>query len=405
MSIGTVPGALSSSGPAMAYSNGLLYFAWKGNSSNEVWYAAADTKSGTVVGTVAALKLKDLSTFTWPVNQQKINGASTAYSPALASDLDSMAIAWTDLQTGSVKVATFSDNAWTQHAEIPGSDTNMSPAIAYFCGNIHVLWRDSRNGVVYGTCQAGPTSLEWAPVEIFAEVSTTFAPALTSIDAMNGRTIYTEAVGQNAPYPTYAVMPAWAGSNVKVNTEFGDFETNLSYASYLYTFEYWTASVPEGTVVNSLVAATPVTENYSLSSAIWINVPSAPAVSFGNNMGVIMAWSQGGSILFGGDPTPSGGQLTSTVYPHTFVVQAHLTDHTPALAWSLGLQPDGDIALLCAWTQPDGRIVFDYGPVFLDVSSGFIPPPEARVVLGSGWGGDYPSGWRKLEIPQLPQQP
>src|SRR5450755_4649412 len=169
---GVVRFASTSEGPAMACANNKLVFAWKDDKSDEIKWSAADLTTG-IFGSDPA-SFKELSTLDWADLDVPFNGGKTRFSPALASDLNSLAIAWTDVHTGRVKVSMFTGTGWSNPEEVPGSSTGLSPAIAFYCGNIHVAWPDARPDFaeyIWGSVRLNGAFLENYPLSAMGPYS------------------------------------------------------------------------------------------------------------------------------------------------------------------------------------------------------------------------------------------
>jgi hypothetical protein len=195
---GQIPEARSRLGPAMALVGNDIFFAWRGETSNHVWWTKADLATGSFKD-----GLKVLASIEFGPPQAKIAGTSTNFRPALASDRTNLALAWST-ESGIVMVATFGAGGWSDPIVVPGAIAREEPAIAIWNSTIHLAWRDQSSGVLFGSYTfgsifggAGVFSL---PIDLFAlgaqltDVAppmygdgTSHAPALASEAAYDGQ--------------------------------------------------------------------------------------------------------------------------------------------------------------------------------------------------------------------------
>jgi uncharacterized protein len=86
---------------------------------------------------------------------EKVIGATTRVSPAIAGLGDGLFAAWRDASTPGVRWAKRDGGAWTESQPIEGAATNVSPALAAFGPRLFAAWTD-----------VGPEgSIRWASLE------------------------------------------------------------------------------------------------------------------------------------------------------------------------------------------------------------------------------------------------
>ncbi len=408
---GVVPRASTSEGPAMASANNKLVFAWKDDTTDEIKWSAAYLATGTFESDLPN-SWKELSSLSWPYVGAQFNGARTRFSPALASDLNSLAIAWTDVHTGKVKVSMFTGAGWSNPEEVPGSSTDSSPAIAFYCGNLHVAWHDARPDFaeyIWGSVRLNGAFLENYPLSAMGPYSH-HAPAMTSVDASGGPTVPVPPANPNQQlnfgpsYPTWAVIVAYrADQNQEVpEGNEGLFSlTNLMFANFLYTAEYPNPWQPYPSPVTPLVPPLGSFDTYLSPSELAVNVsPGTPAVAVDAILGLVAAWSDNGKIKFAGSsalplyaPTDDPGLLFNVVVPKGYSNGTFTSSKKPALAYATQLVKGSEQMrfLLCAWTTAK-EIHFSYGP-WAKSEGGLLgnPNPGVGSPVG-GISGQYPPG-------------
>jgi YVTN family beta-propeller protein len=144
----TQPQAATTAGPAAAYSQGDLYVAWKGATTDHVGYAAYNGS-------------------TW-APQQNVSGswgtALTTNIPALAVYNGDLYAAWTGQASNDIYYSAYNGTTWTAQQTISGSwgsaGTNAGPALMVFDGDLYAGWRGTTSGHVYYSAYNGTT---WAP--------------------------------------------------------------------------------------------------------------------------------------------------------------------------------------------------------------------------------------------------
>lgn len=393
---GVVPNASTSEGPAMACANNKLVFAWKDDKSDEIRWSAADLTTG-IFGSDSG---KELSTLQWPDFGVKFNGGKTRFSPALASDQESLAIAWTDVHTGRVKVAMFTGAGWSNPEEVPGSSTGGSPAIAFYCGNLHVTWRDARPdfaAYIWGSARLNGAFLENYPLWVIGPYSH-HAPAMASVDASGGPTVPVPPTDPNQQidfirYPTWAVIVAYRSDQIQPAPEGNEglfVLTNLMFMNFLYTAEYPNPWQPTPSPVTPLAPAWGrFDSNLSPAFDLVVVSPGTPAVAVDANLGLVAAWSDNGKIQFAGSSAlPPFSWVNDATYsrvvPEEYFNGTFTSSNKPALAYATQLVKGLEQVryLLCAWTTAK-EIHFSYGP-WAELGGG---PGGATLDAGSPGGG------------------
>lgn len=415
---GMVPNALTSTGPAMARWGDTLFFAWKGKSTDDIRWSVAAMD----LGTYKANGWKELDTVQWTVSNQILAGRKTKFSPALASDGVSLAIAWTDADTGRVKVSMLSAaGGWEQPEDVPHSFSDGPPAIAFYLGNLHVAWHDPHSidaAWIFGTVRLNGAFLPPVGLSGIGPASH-HAPALTSVDAYGGPSSPVPISNPNqsldfSPYPQWAVVAACRGiAGVIENDSFIVTLSNLFFTSYLFTEEYPNPWAPNPGPLTALEEG--VCDRsfpHGLTPAM-TDTPGTPAVAIDNQIGLTFAWSDNGKIQFGGSSAlapfygpnsewESSGAPGASVPVHgsstaygvalapRYSNGTFSTPDKPALAYATFLKKGYDQSrfLLCAWRQSD-QIFFYYGPMLVS--------PDGRVVvvttrgIGAGSPPWYPA--------------
>jgi hypothetical protein len=405
---GVVPNASTSEGPAMACANNKLVFAWKDDQTDEIRWALADLRLA-IFGSDRPGSWKELSTLQWSASNVEFNGGKTRFSPALASDLNSLAIAWTDVHTGRVKVSMFTGAGWSNAEEVPGSSTGSSPAIAFYCGNLHVTWRDARPDFaeyIWGSARLNGAFLENYPLSAMGPYSH-HAPAMTSVDASGGPTVPVPPTDPNQQidfilYPTWAVIVAYRVDQYQGVPEGNEglfALTNLSFVNFLYTAEYPNPWQPTPSPVTPLAPPSgPFDVNFSPASYLVVVSPGTPAVAVDANLGLVAAWSDNGKIQFAGSSAlpPFSNEnepVYSIVVPEGYSNGTFTSSNKPALAYATQLLKGSEQMrfLLCAWTTAK-EIHFSYGPRVVDNAGGPGHPNDAAGSSKGGIAGQYPGG-------------
>jgi hypothetical protein len=377
----------------MACSRNTLFFAWKGESTEDIRWSAADLTQSTY----NADGFADLDALHWIESNVLLAGRKTKFSPALASDGVSLAIAWTDAATGTVKVSMFEGPGWSAPEDVPHSHTDLAPAIAFYCGNLHVAWHDPQRagGFWINGCIRLNGIFRLLVTLSGMGLQSHHAPALTSIDAFSGPSVPVIPPDPNLPndfgpfYPQWAVIGACRAGTVSDVVEYGALvaESNLFFASYLFTEEYpnpWAPNAGEVTMLTNpgyCDTSFPTTGPQPFPAVI--DSPGTPAVAIDTNIGLIFAWSENGNIQFGGSTACSpyygsysgpetGGQGGNTagnssmyevLVPEGYTHGTFATPDRPALTYATSLYKGLKQApiVLCAWRKPN-QICFFYGP-------------------------------------------
>jgi hypothetical protein len=235
-----VPDALSSAAPALAMINGILVAAWAGDSSTQphkVWYSSFNgtwTPQAVIPGAfstsapaLGAAGGHLYAAATPPESNEEIhyyisngtvfesNGAAlcdastcahTQASPALAGDGATLYAAWTT-PAGAVSYGALSNGVWKIAAlPIPNAVTNPTtgPTMTVYHNRLYVAWAAPSGTAV--TVVSAPLPLSgnaWsAPIRI--PVQTEAAPALG---------VFTVA----SPAPTEALFLAWTTPNLNID--------------------------------------------------------------------------------------------------------------------------------------------------------------------------------------------
>jgi hypothetical protein len=157
----TVPGALTTNGPALAVYNGKLYLAWTGTSSPpKVWYSSFNG-----------------NTWSGPAQEPPAAEAWSHSSPGLAVFNGSLYLDWIGHSSKhAIWYSSFNGTAWSPEASIPSSDQNQcsvafcyqwedNAALAGYGSRLYVSWMAFcgqgdcfKTSSYNGTTWSGPTS-------------------------------------------------------------------------------------------------------------------------------------------------------------------------------------------------------------------------------------------------------
>jgi len=184
-----VPGALTSSSPALATLKGVPYLVWKGaGTDGSMYWSKFDENGG------------------WTAPQAVSGAGGTSEGPALVTLSDTLYLAWMDENNGTrIFWSTSKDGGttWAPQEQINGAATSASPALAtdgestvYMAWkgenpDTTVWWAKCNDGRKWTTQQRGPVGAIVGPA-IAVDGNKTLWVALTAI-----------MVGQNTIYPVY----------------------------------------------------------------------------------------------------------------------------------------------------------------------------------------------------------
>jgi hypothetical protein len=134
--------AEATTAPALAGPGTSEFLAWKGESSNYVYYTYS---TGSAWANQA--KVTD-AMHTWY--------AETDVAPALASFGPNYVLAWKGWNETAIWYAFSSAGAWSQQASIPlpGAQTSVAPALASSGGTVYLAWTTLTGGIEYITYRA-----------------------------------------------------------------------------------------------------------------------------------------------------------------------------------------------------------------------------------------------------------
>ncbi len=184
-----VPGALTSSSPAIATLKGVPYLVWKGQGTDGSMYWSKFDGNGA-----------------WSMPQSVSGAGGTSEGPALVALRDTLYLAWMDENNGTrIFWSTSGDGAttWAPQAAIDGAGTSASPALATDGVNTvymawkgegtdtTVWWAKCNDGRKWTTQQRGPVGAVVGPA-IAVDGNKVLWAALTAIE-----------VGQNAIFPVF----------------------------------------------------------------------------------------------------------------------------------------------------------------------------------------------------------
>jgi len=123
--------ALTTVAPAVASSETLQYVAWRGQSSNSIWFSSYNGTSWTQQSVVSGSG--------WT--------AQTSAAPALTFDANSnlLWLAWKGASTDEIWYSTWNGSSWSNQQTVQGSgwaaETNATPALVNYNGTIYLAWK------------------------------------------------------------------------------------------------------------------------------------------------------------------------------------------------------------------------------------------------------------------------
>jgi hypothetical protein len=135
--------AATSTAPALTWHAGQLWVAWKGQSTptDRVWFS---TWNGT----------------SW-AQQQVVNGSGwnseTDYAPALGITDNNLTAAWVGASSHEIWYSTWSSSSWETQVELPGSETSTTPTMLAVPYAFVWFWNGYSNDNIYfnGTAVSG----------------------------------------------------------------------------------------------------------------------------------------------------------------------------------------------------------------------------------------------------------
>jgi hypothetical protein len=190
--------ALSTAAPSLAITDGELWIAYKGHSSDNIYY------TGTSNGT------------TWSGQETAINDA-TSFAPAIATtglSAAPVAFAWTE-SNGDIGYGLLGFLGFENLGNVPSANTNEAPALTFMSaapnGTMYLSWKGATTkGVFYNEvpnfANSSFSPSDWAGQATLPTAYTSAGPALT----VGGTTLYvaytarssTNLYYESAPEPT-----------------------------------------------------------------------------------------------------------------------------------------------------------------------------------------------------------
>jgi hypothetical protein len=178
--------ARSSAAPSMAWANGTFFVAWKGQTTDGIWYSqeganatwsaeASVTNAATAYApaigafpTSAAPVIVAWTTGTdtlnysllgftgWTPVQTVPGGSDAAPSLGYEGAASRTFLAWKGTTAGQIYYSSTVGTGWSQEATVPGSLTLTSPAIAFSAATAAVAWTDKLTGAIFTASAATP---------------------------------------------------------------------------------------------------------------------------------------------------------------------------------------------------------------------------------------------------------
>jgi hypothetical protein len=157
--------ALTSAAPAFASGSNGEYLAWKGHTSNYIWFTDGTPPDSSPSDWAAEAKVKGAS---W--------SAETNVAPALVAFGADYALAWKGQSGTSIWFSILAGSTWGLQSSIAGTDTNEAPALTSNAGVLYLAWTTPADQIEYITYSGGAWST--SPT-VVPGAATTLAPAIT----------------------------------------------------------------------------------------------------------------------------------------------------------------------------------------------------------------------------------
>ncbi|HEV8064399.1 MAG TPA: S53 family peptidase [Acidimicrobiales bacterium] len=180
--------ALSSAGPAAVVSGSLLVAAWKGHTTDNVYYSTYNGGS-------------------WS-SQALVPGASSPYEPALAAAPGGAGVnfAWTTT-SNTMEDEIYSITGFAGVSDISNFGTNQAPALTLLGQRLYVSWKGTNtDDVFYSSVVDGDSN--WSPELTVPNGKTYHSPAL----AVVGPTLFTFWTGETTNDVYYAAADLASGA-------------------------------------------------------------------------------------------------------------------------------------------------------------------------------------------------
>lgn len=135
----TLPNATSSAGPGLglAWFGPFIYAAYKGKSSNAIYYDEYSGAAWTTEGTISG---------TW-------GSAETTAAPALVSYGNELYAFWSGQSGDEIWYSAYDGTTWSPQATVSGSWgtalTNRGPTVTVYDGDLYVAWRGASSGRIW----------------------------------------------------------------------------------------------------------------------------------------------------------------------------------------------------------------------------------------------------------------
>ena len=247
--------AETNTAPALANFGGSVYLAWKGASSNEIWYTQGPS--------------------TWS-HQAPVSGALTTQAPALAAG-SALSLAWRGQSTATtdkIYYATNTGSGFGAHATVCNTaecaETIASPALAANGATIYVAWTTSSDDIMLATYTG-----VWTFAATPASFQTSTAPSLAVYDGQ----LFLAWLQEGTNQLMYATAPlssiAWPASGISVGGTTWSAQSGAAPGFGVYVSELVKTPNPAGLYIGWTTGTGAIAIDYSQWNGSGWNAPAA----------------------------------------------------------------------------------------------------------------------------------